>query len=233
MKPWGRFATLALGLFALFAGQTVALAALTWWYQRPLSELPNLATDGVAVTFIIAISTPIEILLLVLFAQRTGESAAAYLGWVRPRVSHLIFGIAGIIAFIILGDGISWLAGRNVVTPFQSDIVRTASADGWLIWLMLAVIVMAPIGEETLFRGFLFRGWLKSPRDTWPTIGATALVFALMHVQYDWFVIGQVFAFGLLLGWMRWATGSSILTMLLHGLINCEGMLETLAGLHS
>jgi membrane protease YdiL (CAAX protease family) len=42
------------------------------------------------------------------------------------------------------------------------------------------------------------------------------------------YVTGQVFAFGLLLGWMRWASGSTLLTILLHGLINFEGMLETL-----
>ena len=41
------------------------------------------------------------------------------------------------------------------------------------------------------------------------------------------FVIAQVFVAGLLLGWMRWATGSTLLTMLLHALINIEGMLET------
>ena len=53
-----------------------------------------------------------------------------------------------------------------------------------------------------------------------------------MHVQYDWFVIAQVFGFGLLLGWMRWVSGSTLLTMLLHGFINFEGMIETLIGLH-
>jgi membrane protease YdiL (CAAX protease family) len=36
----------------------------------------------------------------------------------------------------------------------------------------------------------------------------------------------------LLLGWMRWVSGSTILTILLHALINCEGMLETLFSLH-
>jgi membrane protease YdiL (CAAX protease family) len=60
----------------------------------------------------------------------------------------------------------------------------------------------------------------------------TALLWALVHVQYDWFVIAQVFCFGALLGWLRWASGSTILTMLLHGLINCEGMLETFISLH-
>jgi membrane protease YdiL (CAAX protease family) len=33
--------------------------------------------------------------------------------------------------------------------------------------------------------------------------------------------------YGLVLGWFRWVSGSTILTILLHGLINLEGMLET------
>jgi len=37
-----------------------------------------------------------------------------------------------------------------------------------------------------------------------------------------------VFGFGVLLGWMRWVSGSTLLTMVLHALINCEGMMETL-----
>src|SRR5262249_5675294 len=85
---------------------------------------------------------------------------------------------------------------------------------------------------ETLFRGFLFRGWHRSPRDIWPVIGVTALLWALIHVQYDLYLIAQVFAYGLLLGWLRWVTGSTILTMLLNGLINFEGMLETFIAFH-
>ena len=89
---------------------------------------------------------------------------------------------------------------------------------------------MTPFGEETLFRGFLFRGWFREAKDAWPAIIATAALFGLLHVQYDWFVIAQVFGFGVLLGWMRWVSGSTLLTMLLHGLINFEGMIETLIG---
>jgi len=227
MKPWGRFATLGLGFIALMAGQLTALTALSLWYGQPLSQIPNLGGDGIGVTLVIAVSTPVEVALLALFARRTGTNARDYLGWVWPRRSDVVFGVAVIVAFIIMSNIISWLLGRAIVTDFQVDIYRSAAAAGWLPLLWLAVVVVTPIGEETLFRGFLFRGWLKSPGDTWPVILATSLLFALMHVQYDWFVIGQVFAFGVLLGWMRWATGSTILTMLLHALINIEGMLET------
>jgi membrane protease YdiL (CAAX protease family) len=104
----------------------------------------------------------------------------------------------------------------------------------WLATLaVLTVVVVAPVGEETLFRGFLFRGWHRSPRDAWPVIIVIASLWALTHVQYDLYVIAQVFAYGLVLGWFRWVTCSTILTMLLHGLINFEGTLETFMAFHA
>ena len=45
IRPWGRFVSLLLAALALFAGQVVALAALTLWYGRGLSQLPNLGGE--------------------------------------------------------------------------------------------------------------------------------------------------------------------------------------------
>lgn len=230
-QPWGRAATFGLGLLALLAGQVAALFTLTWWYGAGIMQLPDFAGDGAAVTIIIVASNPVQIALLALFARMRGDSAAGYLGFIWPKRSELIFGIAAIGALIVAGDALSWALGHNIVTPFQSDIYRTASASGWLLWLWLGIVVIGPIGEETLFRGFLFRGWLRGPHDAWIVIGVTALLWAVIHVQYDWYVISQVFVSGLLLGWIRWATGSTILTIILHALINCEGMLESLLAL--
>jgi membrane protease YdiL (CAAX protease family) len=227
-QPWGRFATLGLAAVVLLAGQTIGLAAIVWWYGLPLGRLPALEADGIAVTILIFVSTPIEIVMLALLAQRSGMRASAYLGWRLPRRADVIIGIAAVIGFVVLADAISWLAGRSLVTAFQSDIYTTAAAQGWLVPLWVAIVVLTPVGEESLFRGFLFRGWFREPKDAWSAIALSALVFALMHVQYDWFVIAQVFGFGLLLGWMRWASGSTLLTILLHALINCEGMIETM-----
>ena len=231
IKPMGRVTTLALAAFALLTGQLAALLALTWWYGRSLSQLPDFSGDGDAITLIIAVSTPVEVLLLALFARRAAASAADYLGLIWPRRGEVVFGVAATVAMIVAGNGLSWLLGRNLVTPFQLDIYKTASAGGWLLWLWFAIVVLTPLGEEILFRGFLFRGWLQSPRDVWPVIVITSVLWALIHVQYDWYVIGQIFIFGLLLGWMRWATGSTILTILLHALINTEGMIETVVDL--
>jgi membrane protease YdiL (CAAX protease family) len=231
IKPMGRGTTFVLAVFALLAGQLAALLALTWWYGQSIGRLPNFSGDGAAVTLIIVVSTPVEVVLLALFAGRASASAADYLGLIWPRRGEVVLGFAAMVALIIVGNVLSWLLGRSLVTPFQIDIYTTASASGWLLWLWFAIVVLTPIGEEILFRGFLFRGWLQSPRDAWSVIVVTSLLWALIHVQYDWYVISQIFVFGLLLGWMRWATGSTILTLLLHALINTEGMLETFVDL--
>jgi CAAX protease family protein len=232
VKRWGRWATLGLALIAALVGQLVALTALIWWYGLDLAHLLDLGGDGVAVTLIVCISTPVQVLLLALMARQAGAHAADYLGLRLPRKSDVVVGIIVVLGFIAVADGISWILHRDIVTQFQLDIYRTASTAGWLPWLLLTIVVVAPIGEETLFRGFLFHGWHRSPRDAWAVIFATALLWALVHVQYDLYVIAQVFAYGLVLGWFRWVTCSTILTMLLHGLINFQGLLETFLALH-
>jgi membrane protease YdiL (CAAX protease family) len=227
VKPLGRFATFALATFALLSGQMAALVALTWWFDRGLGHLPNFSGDGVAISLIIFVSTPVEVGLLALFARRAGTDIAGYLGLIWPRRGEIVFGVAAMVALIVAGNILSWLLGRGLVTPFQFDIYKTASAAGGLLWLWLAVTVATPIGEEILFRGFLFRGWLHEPRNAWPVIVVTSLLWSGIHLQYDLYVICQIFIFGLLLGWVRWASGSTILTILLHTLINTEGMIET------
>lgn len=231
VKPWGRVSTLLLAVAVMVAAQLIAFMALLSIFGMSLTSHDELNGDGVAVALLILISTPVQIAILMLLASRR-SNALDYLGLVVPKRSDVIFGVLAIIALIVVADAVSWLFGRDLVTPFQISIYRTADAAGWLPLLWFAVVIGAPAGEEMLFRGFLFRGWLRQPRDTWAVIAITAGLFALMHVQYDWFVMGQVFVFGLLLGFMRWASGSVLLTMLLHAIINFEGMLETWISLH-
>jgi membrane protease YdiL (CAAX protease family) len=117
--------------------------------------------------------------------------------------------------------------GQDMVSPWMLAIRRSAQADGSLIWLWLAIVVAAPIGEELLFRGFMFRGFVHTPRDAIPSIVLLSLIWSLLHIQYDWFVIVAIFVFGMLLGLVRWSTGSTTLTILVHMLNNLEGWIET------
>jgi membrane protease YdiL (CAAX protease family) len=231
-QAWGRWATLGFAVLALLGSQAAALFVLTKWYGVSLTKMPDFSGDGVAVSLIIFVSIPLQLVLLWLLAQRPGGSAADYLGLKLPSRAELGVGVATTVALIVVGNGVSWLLGRDIVTPFQVNIYRSAAVAGWLPLLWLAVTVLTPIGEETLFRGFLFRGWLRKPSDVWPVIVITSFLWAIVHVQYDLYIIGQIFVFGMVLGWLRWASGSTILTIVMHAMINCEGMLETIFSLH-
>jgi hypothetical protein len=227
VKPWGIFATFALGAIALIGGQLSGLAAVSRLYGFDLNQVAVISRDGGAFILFICVSAPVQVILLLAAAGYKGN-VAAYLGYKLPRRSEVLFGIAALAALIVVGDVVSLLAGRNIVDPFQSDIYQAAQGANLFPLLLFAITILIPMTEESLFRGFLFWGWLRSPRSAWPVIAITAGLFAVIHVQYDWFLIVQVFAFGILFGWMRWVTGSTILTMLLHGLVNLEGMIETL-----
>ena len=39
------------------------------------------------------------------------------------------------------------------------------------------------------------------------------LLFTIIHIQYNWFGLLQVFMIGLLLTWTRWRSGSTLLPM--------------------
>ena len=130
-----------------------------------------------------------------------------------------------VVALIAVSNVLLYLTGQDVVTPFQVEVYRSAKENGWLLGLLVAIVIAAPIGEEIAFRGFLYRGWALPGYELY-AIAATSLAWALLHVQYDWVGIGQIFITGLLLGWFRWASGSTALTILMHALVNLEAMIE-------
>ena len=232
VKPWGVFATFVFGAIALLAGQLSGIAALSSLYGLNLGDVATVSQDGGAIVLFIFISAPVQVAVLIIAAGYKGN-AATYLGYKLPERSEVVFGVARVAALIVVGDAVSWFAGRNIVDRFQTDIYQAATNANMLPLLLVAITILIPVTEESLFRGFLFRGWLRTPRHAWPVIVFTAGLFAIVHVQYDWFLIVQVFAFGVLFGWMRWASGSTILTMLLHGLVNLEGMIETMLSMNS
>jgi membrane protease YdiL (CAAX protease family) len=149
-----------------------------------------------------------------------------------PAARDLAFGVAGLVVLIAASDGLLYLSGRDLVTGFQLQSYTTAAAAGWLPAMLAAAILIAPAGEEAMFRGFLFRGWVRTPHSVWPAIVVISILWAMLHIQYDLSGVLQIFVVGLFLGWMRWRSSSVVLTFLLHALFNLEGSLETLAAVH-
>jgi membrane protease YdiL (CAAX protease family) len=82
-------------------------------------------------------------------------------------------------------------------------------------FMMLCVV--APVLEETLFRGVLLTGLLRNYRP-WVAIGQTALLFGLIHMNPVQIVGAGLL--GLSLGWIYYRTRSLYLCMAMHALNN-------------
>src|SRR5262249_37588859 len=152
-------------------------------------------------------------------AQMRGWRPDEYLGLTMPKRGEIVFAVICIVVIDVLFDLSLYVTGRELVPDFQSEAYRTAKDAGWLLAMNLAIVVAAPIGEEIVFRGFLYRGFVRPGREMLAIV-VNALAWALLHVQYDWLGMLQIFALGLMLGWFRWASNSTTLTIVMHVLIN-------------
>jgi membrane protease YdiL (CAAX protease family) len=231
-KAWGYWAALGWAILAFLAGQFIAFGLLVWLRAWDWNSILATPFDGILVTLFILISNPISIGVLALAVWFARADQTAYLALKWPETRYVTVGIAWLIGLIALCDAFLYLTGRALVTPFQLQSYTTAAAEGWLPAMFVAAIIVAPAGEEIMFRGFLFRGWARSERAVWPAIVAISLLWAALHVQYDWTGMLEIFGIGLFLGWTRWRSGSTLLTFVLHALFNLEGTIETLVQVH-
>jgi len=232
MKLWGYWTTLGWSVLAFLAGQFAGFGVLLWLRRGDLDGLFQTPYDGVFVTLFVALSNPISIAILVLAARLARANLSDFFALKWPSRRDLGLGIAALIALIAAGDALLYLSGHDLVTAFQLQSYTTAAAAGWLPAMFAAAILVAPAGEEAMFRGFLFRGLARSEQSVWPAIIVISVLWAMLHIQYDWTGILQIFIIGLFLGWMRWRSGSLVLTYLLHALFNLEGTIETIAVVH-
>ncbi len=105
-----------------------------------------------------------------------------------------------------------------VVHPRQQDIISEFPRGALGVGLfVLVAIVMAPLFEEIVFRGFLFRGFANSWGWKWGAV-ASAAIFGLAHLQLDVFV--PLATLGVALAWVYKRTGSLWTCIAMHALFN-------------
>ena len=227
MRIWGYWATFGWAVLAFVVSQFLALAALVWLRLDDVSLVLTKPFDGAMITLFIVIANPLMIGVLALAVRLARARQADYLALVSPRARDVGTGLICLVGLVGLTDVLLYVSGRDLVTPFQLQSYASAAAEGWLPALLAAAILVAPAGEEIMFRGFIFRGWARSDRAAWVAIPVISFLWMALHIQYDWTGMLQIFVIGLFLGWMRWRSGSIVLTFVLHALFNLEGTLET------
>lgn len=228
IRAWGIGASILWGLAAVAAQYAVMFAFISAFalLAGRRDELRTLSPFSPLVWLGTILATPAQIAVLA-WAVRMRGGFAAYMALRVPDRREWIFGAVLLAGLVVAFDGLTIALGRDVVPPFLVEAYRTAKAAGALATLFIAIVIAAPIWEELLFRGFLFRGF-QSRLGPGAAVVLTALTWALLHVQYDWFGIAQVFCIGLFFGWLRLRSGSTLLVIPLHMATNLVAALETI-----
>jgi hypothetical protein len=227
--PWGYLATLAWAVLAGIFSTLITAIAVIWWRPDVLSKSFDVLSDGRLLSITTCVWNVVQIGGLALVARLAHWPAGRYLGLIRPRGRDAVVALGALVLFLVGSDALTYLLGRDIVSPFQITSYLNARASQSLPLLWLAFTAVGPAGEEIMFRGFLYRGWVQSERGVLPGLVVISAVWTAMHIQYDWFGLVQVFLMGLLLGLVRWQSGSTTLTVLMHGFNNLWAMLETAA----
>jgi membrane protease YdiL (CAAX protease family) len=233
--PWGYFATFGWAVLAQIIGAIAGIAAVIVWNRgtwQTATTFEGAMQDAAAVCLSTIVTAPVLIAVLVWAARMRNWRARDYLALVPPSRRDLAIAVVFLVILLPLLDAISWLVGEPIVPPFQTDLYANAQKAGIVPLVWLAIVVAAPIGEEIMFRGFIFRGWVRSPRSAIPGILAIAALFAVIHVQYNLYGIMQVLTLGLLLTFFRWISGSTLLTIVLHAIANFYAMAQTVVQAH-
>lgn len=169
----------------------------------------------------------------VLVARLRGNGARIDFG-LRLTWSDTGWGLLGGVTALLLA-GIAALITQAFfpdVTSAAAEVADELSLEGGrfsLVLFALMVMVGAPIVEEIFFRGLMFSALRKRGVGAVLTIVISAVVFAGFHLEPLRFLV--LLPSGLVLGWVRWRTGSTGAAMLTHGVVNAPGALALLVGL--
>lgn len=232
---WGPWTTAGLGaviLVASLVSQFVPyLAALVVRLARdPRLDLEQFMregmVDGTLLAVALLISAAVGIALIwVACVLRRGAPVREHLALHR-RPAAVVAGW-GVVALLIAGlsDVVLGLLGRPTVPEFMT---RAYTSTSFKPLLFLVAVVVAPLFEELLFRGFLFTGLERSRLGAWGTILLTTAVWTGIHGQYGPSELTLVFALGLALGLARSRSASVVPPIAMHVTVNLVAFVEVM-----
>jgi len=161
--------------------------------------------------------------LYLVIAWRYHEPFWSALGWTSPVARDWLS--------LVGGPGLTIaLSALGVILRAPSDssqIELLIKSRASLAAVMLFGVLLAPIFEEMLFRGFLLPLLMRS-LGPWPGILLTAVPFALLHGaqnHWAWQPILLIGIAGIVFGYVRYKTRSTTAAFLMHSAYNATGFL--------
>ena len=194
---------------ALFDGQRFFAEVLSAVESRPM--------------VILLLADLAVVLLLVVVIRARGERPVRYLALTRAPVSGLLGAVGAGVGFRY---AFSWLltlllGGSATLQSYNQHMEQFVDDALWLV--LCAVVLAAPVIEELVFRGALFRA-LERSFHKGVAIFVPSVLFALAHT--DPVQMAYAFVLGLLLAVTRARSGRLLPCIFLHMAFNAANFLQ-------
>lgn len=210
--PWGPREALygIVALILITAISNTLLLALLKVDNRPAGDIPAWAL--LLATLVLQVGLAVSAMGLgprrfrVSVAGLFGPvhlSSARLFGWGIGAVLLSLFATAVFIAFA------NQISDRLVPQPLPERL----DLESLRLLSFVSIVIIAPVVEETFFRGFLFVGFARH-WGTWRAAAISAAIFAVTHGEYA--LLGPGFLSGLIFAGVYRRTGSLWPAILAH-----------------
>ncbi len=232
-QPYGLWPTLLATIAIFFASQFLVLlvlsvhAGLRGWTAE---QATSWSTNSVYAQFwtVLLIESTVMVFLGILLKKR--HSTFKAIGFVRLKFRDAGYALGGFAVYFPL-----LLATTQLLTQLlpslnvnqKQNIGFSTTISGFpLLLVFISLVILPPLVEEALFRGFLYGG-LRSKLKIVPAALVTSLLFALPHTLGNdsgasllWIAGVDTFILSLVLVFVREKTGSLWPGIFLHMLKN-------------
>lgn len=138
-----------------------------------------------------------------------------------PTWTNLLMAPAGLVFYFVL-SAVMMLLAIGFIPGFKVDQpqdIGFSGLNGYFEYILafIVLVVVAPLAEESLFRGYLY-GKLRQTASIWASVLITSALFGFAHGA--WNLAMDTFALSVVLCVMREMTGNIWASILLHMIKN-------------
>jgi len=210
-------AWVAASFYAAEAGITLILVGLVW-IGVPFSHVNDDVLQSIFALIVYAAALVLALGVPWWIKKLRNKTTLSDLGYRRPLSwVDIMLLPAAYLTYIVLSSIIvyavsNYLPGFNANQAQDTGFTHLGPLYQYILALIVLVI-LAPVAEETLFRGYLF-GKLRRYVPTWVAILVTSALFGAIHGQ--WNVGIDVFVLSVVSCFLRLFTGNLWASILLH-----------------
>lgn len=172
------------------------------------------------------VNAAISLVVLVVLMRITSETwKSIALTWPKAK-AYAQLGKAILVYYsLLLLAGILIQEFTSIDTNQEQDIGFDKVSDGQLVFVFISLVILPPIIEELIFRGFLYTRFRKY-FSVYGSAVIISILFSIAHLQLGngdaplWTAAIDTFILSMILVWLREKTGSIIPGMGLHAIKN-------------